>query len=77
MGVYELLELDADMIDALRRGDPASFARAVQEKEFSPFGNQPWIWRLKVFTTLSEVIRISAALEDIPEISGLLRVNNL
>ena len=65
VGVYEIMIPNPDMLQALRRYDPAAFVRAAQQRE----GNRPLAanamdMAIRGETTLEEVIRISGELSD-------------
>ncbi len=60
IGVFELLELDEAMTDALRRSDTSAFARAAQTNlRFRPLGHHALDFARQGVTTLEEVIRVS------------------
>lgn len=65
VGVYELLELDESMLNALRMNSPAEFARAAYENEFFiPLSECALEYAKQGITSIKEVFRISASLED-------------
>ncbi|PCJ18500.1 MAG: MSHA biogenesis protein MshE [Gammaproteobacteria bacterium] len=65
IGVYELLELDEAMLDALRMGSPANFSKAAHaNKFFVPLSACALEYATKGLTSIKEVFRISASLED-------------
>jgi MSHA biogenesis protein MshE len=65
LGVYELLELDDPMLDALRHGDAAEFAKAAYyNKHFIPLSECALQYASEGVTSLQEVFRISSSLED-------------
>lgn len=60
IGVFELLELDNQMIDALRREDTEDFAAAAERnKNFRPFGYVAFDYALQGVTTADEVLRVA------------------
>ncbi len=60
LGIYELLELNADMAAALRQDDHQAFAVAARECEtFEPMWNTALRYAAKGMTSLEEVLRIS------------------
>lgn len=59
VGVFELLELNADMIDALRRGDQSGFAAACHaEPSYEPMSRVAVRYAREGITTLAEVFRV-------------------
>ncbi len=72
IGVYELLELDEGLTDALRRSDSAEFAqRARHKRDFRPFVLCALEYAVAGITTVEETMRISSGIEkyteDVPE----------
>lgn len=66
IGVFELLELDESMSDALRREDTAEFAsRARNSDVYHPFSLQAMDYVRQGITTLEEVFRIAGGIEDL------------
>lgn len=64
IGVYELLETNPLMLDALRQNDMASFTRIASEAEgFRPFALCALDYAKQGITSLSEVIRIAGETE--------------
>ncbi len=60
IGVFELLELDLPMMDALRRGDPEAFARAAREHvEYRPLVDMAFEYATQGITTVDEVLRLA------------------
>lgn len=60
IGVFELLELDKHMIDALRREDTEEFALAAEKNpHFRPFGYAAFEYALQGITTADEVLRVA------------------
>jgi len=60
IGVFELLELNDEMTDALRHGDSAEFAQiARRSPNFRTLGENALDYAKQGITTLEEVIRIS------------------
>jgi MSHA biogenesis protein MshE len=60
IGVYELLELDLPMMDALRSNDAESFARAAREsKNYRPLVNVALDYAGQGITSLDEVLRLA------------------
>ncbi len=60
IGVYELLELDQPMADALRRNDAAAFARAAAASSgFRPLARCALDYAEQGLTTIEEVMRVA------------------
>ena len=60
IGVFELLEMNNPMMDALRREDTEDFARCARENEtFTPFGVMAYQYALAGVTTVEEVLRVA------------------
>ncbi len=65
VGVFEFLELDEPMADALRREDTARFAVLARESEgFRPFWQQALELAEQGVTTIEEVMRITGVVEE-------------
>lgn len=61
MGVYELLEMNEDMLDALRRKDVSDFTRSARRSPlFRPLGQCAMDLALQGVTSLQEVSRVAA-----------------
>ena len=61
VGVYEMLEMNEDMLDALRRKDVSDFTRAArQSPAFRPLGQCAMDYALQGITSLQEVARVAA-----------------
>ncbi|QSP96030.1 Flp pilus assembly complex ATPase component TadA [Marinobacter salinisoli] len=64
VGVYELLEMNEPMLDALRRKDVAAFTRAARlGNSYRPLGQCAMDYALGGVTTLEEVARVAATLD--------------
>lgn len=64
VGVYEMLEMNEDMLDALRRKDVSDFTRAARKSEFfRPLGQCAMDYALQGVTSLEEVSRVAATAE--------------
>jgi len=60
VGIYELLELDSQMISVLRKEDLNSFAKlAVKKPGFVPLSRMAFEYAVKGATTLDEAMRVS------------------
>lgn len=65
LGVYELLEMDEPMLDALRQGNTSMFAKAAYfNKHFISLSQCALSYAIQGITSLREVFRISSSLED-------------
>ena len=68
IGVYELLELDGPMADALRRADTSAFTRAAKaNRSFKPLNLCALEYAARGVTTLEEVIRLTGELDESKE----------
>ncbi|GAB6057781.1 GspE/PulE family protein [Desulfonatronum parangueonense] len=68
IGVFEFLEIDADLADALRRSDTSMFHRLASAKpNFRTLGQSGLVYAARGVTTLEEVIRIAGTLEEGPQ----------
>ncbi|MGO1233613.1 MAG: GspE/PulE family protein [Marinobacter sp.] len=64
VGVYEMLEMNEDMLDALRRKDVSDFTRAARKSPlFRPLGQCAMDYALQGVTSLQEVSRVAATAE--------------
>ena len=64
-GVYELLEFDDGMLDALRKNDVTLFTRTAKASElYLPMVQCALEFAIAAKTTLSEVFKISASLDE-------------
>ncbi|MGM0954069.1 MAG: GspE/PulE family protein [Pseudomonadota bacterium] len=64
VGVYEMLEMNEDMLDALRRKDVSDFTRAARKSPlFRPLGECAMDYALQGVTSLQEVSRVAATAE--------------
>ncbi len=65
IGVYELLEMDAKLTDALRREDLAEFNTiAKRKKSYVPLVQCALDYAMEGITTVDEVIRVVGGLDD-------------
>lgn len=65
IGVFEMLEINGGMAEALRDNDIGAFSRAaVTSPHFKPLSDAAFEFAVKGVTTLEEVMRISAQVED-------------
>ena len=59
VGVFEMLELDEPMMEALRRDDPEGFSQAAkQSKHYRPLAFSALDYAIKGATSLDEVLRL-------------------
>ncbi|MFO7604373.1 MAG: ATPase, T2SS/T4P/T4SS family [Gammaproteobacteria bacterium] len=66
IGVFELLEFDETLADALRREDVSGFSRAArQAKFFRPFSTHALDYARQGITSLEEVMRVSSSVDEI------------
>ncbi|MGL4204871.1 MAG: GspE/PulE family protein [Aeromonadaceae bacterium] len=60
IGVFEMLELDQPMMDALRRSDPEGFARVAREHvEYRPLVEMAYEYAAEGITTVDELLRLA------------------
>lgn len=72
VGVFELLEINGDMADALRDADVRSFNRAANsDPNYRPLGFGAMDYAIDGVTTVDEVLRVAAELEGDYFVSGL------
>ncbi|MBB5021273.1 GspE/PulE family protein [Desulfurispira natronophila] len=65
LGVYEMLDIDEKMIDALRQADPSAFGRAAKASpHYRPLAQGALDAAMEGTTTIEEVFRVSASLEE-------------
>ncbi|MFI3245355.1 MAG: GspE/PulE family protein [Ferrimonas sp.] len=71
IGVFELLELDEPMIDALRENNPLAFVRAAKAcPSFKPLALEALAYAKQGLTTLDDAMRLAEEMSDMDE--GLL-----
>lgn len=64
VGVYEMLEMNEAMLDALRRRDVARFTQAARQSPlYRPLGRCAMDYALRGITSLAEVARVAATSE--------------
>lgn len=65
IGVFELLEINNNMADALRDNDVKRFNKAAHDhSDYHPLGSSAMEFAIKGITTLEEVLRVSVSVED-------------
>lgn len=65
VGIYEWLEMDNPMLSALRQADTEGFATAARESQYyEPIEMNALNYARQGITSLAEVFRVSATLED-------------
>ncbi|MDO6610580.1 ATPase, T2SS/T4P/T4SS family [Shewanella sp. 1_MG-2023] len=68
IGIFEILELDEAMVDAMRTGNPQDFAHAAkQSPTFVPLADSAFEYLYNGMTTIEEVAKL---VEDVSEIPG-------
>ena len=68
IGVFEFLEMDEDLADALRREDASAFARtARQSRGFRSFAQHAMEYALQGITSIEEVIRVAGTIEEVQD----------
>ena len=73
IGIYELLEIDAPLADAIRRTDLTLFARLAQTQAgFVPLVQRALAYAGQHVTSVAEVIRVTSGLEEREQSTGLL-----
>ncbi|MGB6136267.1 MAG: GspE/PulE family protein, partial [Shewanella sp.] len=73
IGIFEILELDENMIDAMRTGNPQDFARAaLRSPNFVPLAHSAMEYLFQGTTTLEEVAKL---VEDVSESAVALSVD--
>ena len=75
IGVFELLEINNSMADALRDNDVRQFNKAAHDNsQYRPLGASALDFAIEGVTTLDEVLRVSAQVEDesLAEIGGTI-----
>ena len=67
IGIFELLEIDFELADALRRNDSAAFATAVRHlPDFVSLGDSALKLALEGVTTMEEVLRVAGQVAENP-----------
>jgi MSHA biogenesis protein MshE len=65
IGVFEMLEINAPMAEALRTNDISAFGRAAHRSaRFAPLNQAAFYYATQGVTTLAEVMRISAQVDE-------------
>ena len=65
VGIYELIEIDAPLAEAIRRGDLSLFARiARQQPDFRPLAGNALALAAQHATSLREAVRVTTGLEE-------------
>ena len=66
IGIFELLEIDAPLADALRRNDSAGFARAAQlQEDFTTLADCALEYAQQGVTTMEEVVRVAGQVDEL------------
>lgn len=67
IGIFEMLELDEAMIDAMRSGDPQHFARAAYASpHFTPLAESALQYLSEGMTTIEEVAKLMEDVSELP-----------
>lgn len=70
IGVYELLEIDDKLADAIQREDAAAFDKAVaKKKSYVPLAHCAMEYAIDGITSIEEVIRVTGGLDEDDELS--------
>jgi MSHA biogenesis protein MshE len=74
IGIYELLEIDGPLADAIRQRNPSQVGRLAQNQAgFVPLIQRALAYAIEKVTSVQEVIRITSGLEEkAPAAPGLL-----
>jgi MSHA biogenesis protein MshE len=73
IGIYELLEIDAPLADAIRRSDASQFGQTAQAQiGFVPLVQRALAYAVEQVTSVEEIIRITSGLEENAPATGLL-----
>jgi MSHA biogenesis protein MshE len=73
IGIYELLEIDATLADAIRGGDNAKFGRiAKKQPGFVSLARRALAYAIEGKTSIEEVMRVTAGLEEDDLVEPLL-----
>ena len=65
IGIYELLEIDGSLADAIRRGDLTQFSTLAQNQDgFVSLVERALGYAASHVTTIEEVMRVTAGLEE-------------
>ncbi|QSX40465.1 GspE/PulE family protein [Shewanella cyperi] len=68
IGIFEILELDEAMVDAMRTGNPQAFAHAAyQSPNFTPLAESAMGYLREGMTTIEEVARLVEDMSDSPQ----------
>ena len=72
IGVFELLELDEAMIEALRKQDTHAFSQAARaSKDFVTLAESALEYALQGITSVDEVLSLAEGLETLPDIEDV------
>ncbi|MDH3491361.1 MAG: hypothetical protein OEM20_05070, partial [Gammaproteobacteria bacterium] len=70
IGVYELLEIDDKLTNAIQREDAAAFDKAVaKKKSYVPLTHCAMQYAIEGITSIEEVIRVTGGLDEDDELS--------
>ncbi len=72
IGVFEFLEFDEQLTDALRRSDASAFSRLAKlSAGFKSFAQHALEYALQGKTSLEEVIRVAGAIDELPDTTAV------
>ncbi len=75
IGVFELLEINGKMADALRDSDVLAFNRAAYaDPNYRPLNISALEFALKGTTTMDEVMRVTAEIDDAPQATDTIEL---
>jgi MSHA biogenesis protein MshE len=71
IGVFELLQIDTPLADALRRSDSAAFTKlARQQPGFKGLSMAAYDYACQGITSMEEVLRVSGQIEEFDPVTG-------
>jgi MSHA biogenesis protein MshE len=74
IGIYELLEIDSGLADALRRDDGSQFTQLAKlQSEFVPLAQHALKYAKEGVTSIEEVIRVTAGLAEQERVDPLVK----
>jgi MSHA biogenesis protein MshE len=74
IGIYELLEIDAPLADAIRRGDLVRFSQLAQcQPGYVPLAKRALDYAASGVTSVPEVLRVTSGLEEYEQATTLVK----